>query len=205
MVGRLSDDDAEPAAAPLFQLRPGAQRGRAPPAGVAIVDALLAAEHAAGREVGAGDDLHQLPDGDAGVIHDGRGRVTDLAQVVGRDTGGHADGNAGGAVGQQVGEAGGQHDRLLPGAVVVVHEVHRALLDVPQQLHADGAEPGLGVALGRRRVAVHRAEVALAVHQGIARGERLGHAHQGVVDGRLAVRVVVAVHVADDLAALAGL
>ena len=57
--------------------------------------------------------------------------------------------------------------------------------------------------IGRRRIAVHRAEVALAVDQHQAHGEVLGHAHQGVVDGVLAVRVVLAHHVADDARALA--
>ena len=47
-------------------------------------------------------------------------------------------------------------------------------------------------------VAVHRAEVALAVDQQVAHRERLRHAHDGVVHRRVAVRVVLADHVADD-------
>ena len=42
--------------------------------------------------------------------------------------------------------------------------------------------PGLGVPVGRRGIAVHGAEVAVAVHQGIAHGEVLSQADQGVVD-----------------------
>ena len=61
----------------------------------------------------------------------------------------------------------------------------------------------LGVAIRRRRVAVDRAEVALAVHQGVAHGEVLREADQRVVDRRVAVRVVVAEDFADDLRALA--
>ena len=60
------------------------------------------------------------------------------------------------------------------------------------------AQAHLGVAHRRRRVAVDRAEVALAVHQHVAHGERLRHAHQRAVDGGIAVRVVLADDVADD-------
>ena len=59
-----------------------------------------------------------------------------------------------------------------------------------------------GVALGGRVIAVDVAEVALAVDQRVAHGEILRQAHQRVVDRLVAVRVVVAHHVADDLGAL---
>ncbi len=63
------------------------------------------------------------------------------------------------------------------------------------------AMPGLGVA-GRRRAVVERAEVAVAVDEGQAQRERLGHAHERVVDRLVAVRVVLAHHLADDALAL---
>ena len=47
-----------------------------------------------------------------------------------------------------------------------------------------------------------RAEVALPVDQRVAQREVLRHAHQRVVDRRVAVRVVLAEHVADDGRAL---
>jgi hypothetical protein len=47
-------------------------------------------------------------------------------------------------------------------------------------------------------VSVDRSEVALAVHQHVAHREVLRHAHDGVVDRLVAVRVVLADHVADD-------
>jgi hypothetical protein len=62
-------------------------------------------------------------------------------------------------------------------------------------------EPGhadLGVTHGSRCIAVHRTEVALAVHQQVAHRERLRHAHDGVVHGRVAVGMVFADHVTDD-------
>ena len=72
------------------------------------------------------------------------------------------------------------------------------LVDVLQHRHGDAGEPRLGVPVGRGGVAVHRAEVALAVDQRIAQREVLHHAHQRVVHRRVAVRMVLAEHVADD-------
>src|SRR5690606_5797471 len=45
--------------------------------------------------------------------------------------------------------------------------------------------------------AIDGTEVALAVHQGITQRERLGHAHDGVVYRRVAMRVVFTDHVTD--------
>jgi hypothetical protein len=52
--------------------------------------------------------------------------------------------------------------------------------------------------LGTRagRTAVDRAEIALTVHQQVAHGEGLRHAHDGVVNGGIAVGVILADHIA---------
>jgi hypothetical protein len=95
------------------------------------------------------------------------GGVDDLAQVVGRDVGGHAHGDALAAVDQQVREPAGQHHRLGLVAGVVVGEVDGVLVDAVEHLHGDRRQPALGVALaagGSRR----RAEVAVAVDQRVA-------------------------------------
>ena len=65
---------------------------------------------------------------DAGVDH--------LAEIVRRDVGRHADGDAAGAVDQQIGEARRQHHRLALGAVVVRAEIDGVLVDVLEQRHA---------------------------------------------------------------------
>ena len=122
-----------------------------------------------------------------------------LAQVVRRDAGGHADGDALGAVDQQVGEAGRQHDRFGAGGVVIEPRVDGVVAEFGHQLFGDRREPGLGVAGRGGPHAHHRAEVALAVDQGVAEREVLGHPHQGLVDGHLTVGMVVADGVAADL------
>ena len=62
----------------------------------------------------------------------------------------------------------------------------------------DACHADFGITHGRGVVAVYRAEVALAVYQHIAHGEVLRHAHNGVVYGDVAVRVVFTNHIADN-------
>ena len=124
-------------------------------------------------------------------------RRAHLAEVVRRDVGGHADGDAGGAVDQQVRDARRQHDGLGLGAVEVRAHRHRVLIELDQQLIGEPRQPALGVAVGGGEIAVERSEVARAVDQRIAQRERLRHAHQRVVDRGVAVRMEVAEHVAD--------
>ena len=130
-------------------------------------------------------------------------RVADLVQAVGRDVGGHAHRDARGAVDQEVGQASGHHQGLFQGAVVVAHEVHRVLLQVLEEFVRQPGETHLGVTHGRGGVAVDGAEVALAVHQGVAQGEVLGHAHHGVIDRGVAVGMVFTDDIPDDAGALA--
>ena len=67
----------------------------------------------------------------------------------------------------------------------------------------DPGQPRLGVPIGRGRVAVDGAEIALPVDERIAKGELLDHTHERFVDRRIAMRVVLAEHFADDLGRLA--
>ena len=67
-----------------------------------------------------------------------------------------------------------------------------------EQQIGDRRQPRFGVAVRRRRIAVGRAEIALAVDQRIAQREILRHAHQRVVSRGVAVRMVFAEHLADD-------
>ena len=126
-----------------------------------------------------------------------------LAQVVRRHVGGHPDRDAGGAVHQQVGQPRGQHVGLLLAAVVVRDELDGVLVDGGDHLHRGRGQPGLGVAHRRGLViAAHAAEVPVPVHQRHAHRPRLGHPGQRVVDGRVAVRMQAAHHLADDPGAL---
>lgn len=90
---------------------------------------------------------------------------------------------------------GRHHGGFLLGAVEVVDVVDGLGFDVLQQaVGGQGLQARLRVPHRGRRIVVDRAEVAVPVDQGHPHGEVLGHAHQGVVDGRVAVGVVLTEH-----------
>ena len=203
LVRDLGDDDPVLAARQLFLL-PARAQAEGAAAGLVGLDDRLARldQDAAGREV---RPLHQVDERvDAGVGRPDQvqQRIAQLARIVRRDRGRHADRDAGGAVGQQVGKAAGQDDRLLGRAVVGRAEIDRVLLDAGEQRLGDLGEARLGVTHGGGVIAVDVAEVALPFDQRVAGGEFLGEAHQGVVDRLVAVRVILADHVADHARAL---
>ena len=132
----------------------------------------------------------------SGLFDQREAGVDHLAQVVRRDVGGHADGDAARAVDQHVREARGQDRRLAVLAVVIVLEIDGFLVDIGQQVGCRLVHAHLGIAHGRGVVAVHRAEIALTVEQRQRHREILRHPHQRVVDRAVAVRVVLAHHVA---------
>ena len=196
LVGQLRDYYAYAVLAVLLKLGAGPHYHLAPAGGVGLAYAAAAHDDAPGGEVRPGDVLHQLrkprlrvfQQADAGVYH--------FPEIVGRDIGGHAHGDAAAAVDQEIGEAGGQDPGLFPCLVEVWVPVHGVLVDIPEHLVGYFGEPCLGVAVGCRGVSVHGAEVAVAVHQHVAHGEVLGQTHHGVVDRAVSVGVVAAQHVA---------
>ena len=105
---------------------------------------LLAAvdDLAAGREVGHGHVLEQVAVRVLQVVHGGG---ADLVEVETADVGRHGDADALVGRDEDVGERGGQQARLLHGAVVAIDEVDRVLVDVLEDLGADGGELGLGI------------------------------------------------------------
>ena len=187
----------------LLDPRLGAHDQRAAAELVAGADAVAAEDDAAGREVRPRHVFHELRHGELGIVDQRAAGVDQLAEIVRRDVGRHADGDAARAVDQQVGIGRRQDRRLLLALVVVRLELDRVLVDVGEQRLGGAGQARLGVAHGRRRIAVHRAEIALPGDQRQAHGEVLRHAHHGVVDRGVAVRVILAHHVADDAGGLA--
>ncbi len=177
LIRHLGDDDRLALLAALLEMRLAAHHDRAAAELVGGMDAHAADDAAAGREIRARHQLHQLVGGDRGVVDEGDAGVDHLAEIVRRDVGRHADGDAGAAIDQDVGKARRQHPRLLARAVVIRLEVDGVLVDVAEQRVGGAGEARFGVAHRRRRVAVHRAEIALAVDQPHPHGEILRHAH----------------------------
>ena len=139
-------------------------------------------------------DLRILDERDAGR--------DDFGQIVRRNVGRHAHRDARRAVDQEIRDARRQDRGLAFGLVVVRVEIDRFLVDIGQQLAGQSRHAHFGVAHRRRRIAVHGAEIALAVDQQIAHREFLRHAHDGVVHRRIAVRMVLADDIADDARAI---
>ena len=199
-VRQLGDDDRALAAAQLLDVGAGAHDDAAAAGAVGVADAGAADDDRAGREVGALDVLHQVLD----VRRRGCRSASTIASIVSpRWCGGMfvamPTAMPGGAVDEQVREARRQDERLALRLVVVRAEVDRVGVELAQHLLGELREARLGVAHRGRRIVVDRAEVALAVDERVAQRERLGEAHERVVDRRVAVRVMVAHHVADDV------
>ena len=99
-----------------------------------------------GREVRPLDILAEFGGrglGHGQQAHAGRG---DFPQIMRRDIGRHAHGDAGGAVQQDIGQARGQARGLFERAVEVRVPVHGALADLAQQQIGIAREPRFGIA-----------------------------------------------------------
>ena len=202
LIGNFGDDEGFAILADLLHLRLGAHQHRAAPGLISEPRPAPAQHDAAGGEIGSGDDLDQLIDGDLGIVHHGEDGVDHLAQIVRGYIGGHAHGDAARAIDQQIGEARRHDDRLVLLAVIVGLEVDGVEIDVLSQGDGRTRQARFGVAHGRRRIAVHGAEIALPVDERQAHGEGLRHAHQRVIDRGVAMGMVFAHDVADDARAL---
>ena len=165
---------------------------------VGVVQSLARVDKTGGGEVRPLHVLHEVVHAALGVVQQKLQRVTEFAQVVRRNIGGHTHGDTRRTVKQQVGHLGGHHRGFLQGIVVVGPEIHGILVQVAQEFLGQPGHAHFRVTHCRRRVAVDGAEVALAVHQGIAHGKFLRQAHQGVIDRQIAVRVIFTDDVADD-------
>ena len=198
-VRQFGDDNALLAGADLLDgdLRAGLEGAAA--GFVGVTDASQTHDGAAGGQVGAGDELHDVFEGRLGVGDEVAGTGDDLAQVVRRHVGCHADRDAGGAVDEQVRERCGQHGGLHELVVVVRHEVNHVFFEVRGECLRGGCHACFGVSGGCRAV-VEGAEVTVTVNEGQAQREGLGEAHHRVVDGGVAVRV----ELTHDLAGHAG-
>ena len=168
---------------------------------VAAIGDDLAAE----RKVGALDLVEQVGSGGVAVFDQKNAGPANIAEIVRRNVGRHADRDAGDAVDEQIRELRGQDDRLLQRAVVIGPRRHGLLPKLGEEMIGNGSELGFGVALMGGRIAVHRAEVALPGDERQAHHPVLGHADQRVVDGGVAVRMILTHHVADDAGAFRGL
>ena len=198
----LRDHDPFPARLGFLNERARAHHDAAAARLVAVLDPVPSVDKAAGGEVRSLHVRAQRRDVTVRLVDQVLGSSGDLADVVRRDVRGHADRDARRAVDEQVGEPRRQHRRVLQPVVEVGHPRDRVLLDVIQHRNGELGEARLGVPIGRGAVTVDRSEVPLSIDQRVTQREVLHHAHERVVDRRVAVRVVLAQHVSHHRRAL---
>ena len=199
LVRNVVDDDAVAVALAFFDRGLRADDDRAAARFVALPDGRLAADDAAGGEVGSGDVLHQPLHADVRVVDQRDDAAADFAQIVRRNRCGHADGDAARAVHEQVRKLRGQNGRLGVPFVVRGDEVDRIELEVFEHRRRERRQAGFGVPHGGGRQAGDRAEIALLVDQHAPHVPVLGHADERRVDDAFAVRMVITAGVAGNL------
>ncbi len=197
LIGDLRDDDGFAVVAGGFDGHPAAHHDGATTCLVGAADAGPPEDETAGREIGPRDQFLQLGQADRRIVDHGHTAIDDFRQIMRRNIGRHADRDTAGTIDQEVRIACGKHLGLAGGAVIRVLKIDRFLVDVFQKLVSAFGEPRLGIAHGRRRIAVDGAEIALTVDKRQAHGPVLRHAHQRVIDRRVAMGVVFTHHVGD--------
>ena len=80
-----------------------------------------------------GVSANDVVDADGRIIDNRQAGIHDLAEIMRRNIGGHADRNAARTVDQQVGDARRQDGWFLLLAVVVVHKIDGFAIDIGQQ------------------------------------------------------------------------
>ena len=151
----------------------------------------IAHDLAAGREIRRGERCQNIM---FRVAQQRDRRFAHLAEIEPADVRRHADGDAHVRRDENVRERGRKERRLRGGVIVVRDKIHRVLVDIAEDLRADGRELRLRIARGcpRHIARVHFAEVALGIDK--RREQRavpLGETHHRIIDGGVAVRVIV--------------
>ena len=203
LIGNFGDNDVFAVLAGFLDRGLRAHGEAAAPVLVRRLDSLASGDVAARGEIRPRHELHHFLQRGLRLLDEQDGRVNHFAQVVRRNVGGHADGDAAGSVHEQVRHAGREDDRLFFRLVEVRREIYGFLFDVGEQFLGDARQARFRIAHGCRHVAVNGTEVSLPVHQGITHVKVLRHAHQSVIDRRVSVGVILAEHFADDLRAFA--
>jgi hypothetical protein len=203
LIGHFADHDHLAPAALLLDIDLAANDDLPAPVGEGVDDAAPPADRAAGGEVRAGDDLHQLGQVISGLSITAMIASQTSPTLCGTRLVAMPTAMPTPPLTSRLGNLAGQHGRLLAGGVVVGFEVDGFELQIVEHLDRGLRQAGFGVTHGRGRVAVDRAEVALRSMSTWRMFQVLAHANQRGVDHRLTVGVVVAAGVAADLGALA--
>ena len=192
LVGNFVDDDLLAILAHLLDLGARTDLELSAAGRVGLLESLPTQNKSAGGKIRTLHKFQHLRQRGFGMLDLVNHRIDDLGEIVRRNIGRHPHRDARRSVHQQIGNARRQNFRLGLAIVVVRLEIDRLFIEVFEQRGRHARQAGFGVPVGRRRIAIHRAEIALALHQRIAHGERLRQPHQGIVDRQVAVRMILA-------------
>ena len=200
-IGNGGDDDLL-AIAVFNNLRMSANAHRAVTCLQILTNARRPIDGATRWKIGALHVLHELLDRDVRVVDLSANAIDDLTEIVGRHVGRHPHRDPRSAVDEQVRKRRWKHRRLRQGLIVVRDEIDGLLFHVLHEEASKVRHARLGISHRRRRITFDGTKVPLRIHQWNPDGPGLAHIHQGRVNHRLAVRVVVPRGVTADLRAL---
>ena len=202
LVRNLGDDDRVFVLSDVLDGGLGAHHKAASSGAIGLGDAAAAVNESAGGKVRSLHELQHVGQGGVRIVYQRNAGIDDLGEIVRRDVGSHADRNAIRPVHQQIRNSCGEHHRLDRGVIEIGNEVDGVFIDVGQQLLGNLGQARLGVPVGRWRVAVNRAKVSLPIDQRVAQAPGLSQADHRVIDGAIAMRVILLQTLADDAGAL---
>ena len=203
VVWNFSDDDLFPAAFELLDAGLAAHLHTAASGLEILFDSRHAADDAAGREIRPFHVLHQLLERDVRIVDLRADSIDHFAEIVRRNIGRHAHGDAGSAINEQIWKRSWENRRLGACFVIIWDEIDRVLIHVGHQRGAEMCHARFGVTHRRGRIAFDRAEVTLTIDQRFTHRPRLRHVDERRIDHRFAVRMIISAGVTANLRAFA--
>ena len=184
-----------------FEVRLRAECECRPTGLITFSDAVSATNDAAGREVGAGQDVDNLVDRCFRFVNQHDDGVGDFGEVVRRNAGRHSNGDSGRAVDEQVWKLRWQNNRFGSALIVRWCKVDGVVLNVCQHVGSGRRKSSFRITHGGGGKSSKRAEVALFVDHCLTHHPVLSHADKRRINRTFTVRVVVTAGVAADFGA----
>src|SRR6266478_339638 len=137
LVWNFGDDNVFAVFADFFDRRFGTHHETAAPGLVGGFDAFAAGNVCAGREIRTGHQLHHFFDRRIRFFNQQNGGIHDFAQIVRRNVGSHANGNAAGAVDQKIGNTRRKDEWLFACLIKIGNEVDGFFFKIGENILAD--------------------------------------------------------------------
>ena len=157
---------------------------------VSLVYSRRTIDQTCSRKIRPWQMLHDAINVKLGIFNQGDGGINDFIQVMRWNIGGHTNRNAGRAIDQQSGNPGWHNQWLVFGFIVIWTEVDGFLGKISQQFMGQFRHADFGITHGCCGITVYRTKVTLAIHQHVTHCKRLRHTNDGVVNGRITVRMI---------------